>query len=68
VLAALLCNIIIAFGCGFYAFSLFVTPAQQQLGWGSNDSAYDSSALGVGESSQPLRRGGVVRNHIPPSP
>lgn len=33
-LAAFLCNIIVAFGCGFYAFSLFVTPLQQQLGWG----------------------------------
>jgi len=36
VLAAFLCNII-TFGCGFYAFSLFVTPLQQQLGWGRGD-------------------------------
>lgn len=36
VLAAFLCNII-TFGCGFYAFSLFVTPLQQQLGWSRGD-------------------------------
>ena len=36
VLAAFLCNII-TFGCGFYAFSLFVTPLQRQLGWGRGD-------------------------------
>lgn len=36
VLAAFLCNIV-TFGCGFYAFSLFVTPLQQQLGWGRGD-------------------------------
>ncbi len=36
VLAAFLCNII-TFGCGFYAFSLFVTLLQQQLGWGRGD-------------------------------
>ncbi len=36
VLAAFLCNII-TFGCGFYAFSLFVTPLQQQMGWGRGD-------------------------------
>ncbi len=36
VLAAFLCNII-TFGCGFYSFSLFVTPLQQQLGWGRGD-------------------------------
>lgn len=36
VFAAFLCNIV-TFGCGFYAFSLFVTPLQQQLGWGRGD-------------------------------
>jgi len=33
VLATFLCNAI-TFGCGFYAFSLFVTPLQGDLGWG----------------------------------
>ena len=32
VLATFLCNAI-TFGCGFYAFSLFVTPLQGDLGW-----------------------------------
>ncbi len=36
VLATFLCNVI-TFGCGFYAFSLFVTPLQQDLGWGRGD-------------------------------
>ena len=36
VLAAFLCNGI-TFGCGFYAFSLFVTPLQEELGWGRGD-------------------------------
>jgi len=36
VFAAFLCNVV-TFGCGFYAFSLFVTPLQQQLGWGRGD-------------------------------
>jgi MFS family permease len=27
----------ITFGCGFYAFSLFVTPLQHELGWGRGD-------------------------------
>jgi len=36
VFATFLCNII-TFGCGFYAFSLFVTPLQQDLGWGRSD-------------------------------
>ena len=36
VFATFLCNII-TFGCGFYAFSLFVTPLQQDLGWGRGD-------------------------------
>ena len=36
VLAAFLCNVI-TFGCGFYAFSLFVTPLGRELGWGRGD-------------------------------
>jgi len=36
VFATFLCNVI-TFGCGFYAFSLFVTPLQQDLGWGRGD-------------------------------
>jgi len=36
VLATFLC-IMITFGCGFYAFSLFVNPLQQDLGWGRGD-------------------------------
>ncbi len=36
VLAAFLCNVI-TFGCGFYAFSLFVTPLGRDLGWGRGD-------------------------------
>jgi len=36
VLATFLCNAI-TFGCGFYAFSLFVTPLQGDLGWGRGD-------------------------------
>jgi len=36
VLATFLCNII-TFGCGFYSFSLFVTPLQQGLAWGRAD-------------------------------
>ena len=36
VLAAFLCNVI-TFGCGFYAFSLFVTPLGRDLGWARGD-------------------------------
>ncbi|MCK9356676.1 MAG: MFS transporter [Dehalococcoidia bacterium] len=36
VLATFLCNVI-TFGCAFYSFSLFVTPLQQDLGWGRGD-------------------------------
>jgi len=34
--AAFLCNMV-TYGCGFYAFSLFVTPLQHDLGWGRGD-------------------------------
>ncbi len=36
VLAAFLCNVV-TFGCGFYSFSLFVTPLEKDLGWGRGD-------------------------------
>ena len=36
VLAAFLCNVV-TFGCGFYSFSLFVTPLERDLGWGRGD-------------------------------
>lgn len=36
VLAAFL-SIGVTYGCGFYAFSLFVTPLQHELGWGRGD-------------------------------
>jgi len=36
VAATFLCNVI-TFGCGFYAFSLFVTPLGSDLAWGRGD-------------------------------
>ncbi len=36
VFAAFLCNVV-TFGCGFYSFSLFVTPLERDLGWGRGD-------------------------------
>jgi len=37
IVAATFLTNVITFGCGFYAFSLFVNPLQKELGWGRGD-------------------------------